>query len=113
MNKLKLFFVLSKWAWVICLPYIPVFGILLFILLQFVSLPIALAIMVIPTAVDFYFAGRIFLDFPRKYHELERLNKMYQENGKVSKYLLYSMRCTLCEKVVEKEFERLNNYQLD
>lgn len=113
MNKLKLFIIFSKWAWVICLPYIPVFFILLFILLHFISLPIALLLMIIPTAIDFYYAGRIFLDFPRKYDELVKLNKMYKENGKVPKSLLYTMRCTLCEKIVEKEFEKFNNYQLE
>ena len=113
MNKLKLFIIFSKWAWVIFLPYIPVFLIGFLTSQYYLGTGYALLIMFIPSYIDFYYAGRIFLDFPRKYNELEKLNKIYKENGKVPKSLLYSMRCVKCEKVVEQTFEKLNNYQLD
>src|SRR5574344_443952 len=108
MKEIRLFFKFNFWAWIILGLYIPVCICALLLLSYIMPIYFAISILLIPTAIDFYQAGKIFHNYPYRLKQLNKLNRIYKEKHDVPKSIIYGMRSVKCEKIVEKEFEKEN-----
>jgi hypothetical protein len=114
LHDIKLFFMFTIWGWIIFVPYISVSYLCFFILNSIIKIPTlySLLLMIIPTFIDLFFSMRIIFDGKYRVNQYKKLIKMYNKYNDVPKKVLYELRMTKCERLVEKQFEHDSGYRL-